>query len=155
MQSRRVRLLYKPYGLRSLTRAVLCRLQQLLHGGPRASPLLLAQHLYCVAQGGLDVLRNMCEYALIKALHNLALVLNRMNHHELALGYAHTATRLDATAVKARYQAAVACMALGHHSAALHYVVAVRTSACGPCAAGRGTCALHLNQSISLTSLHS
>ena len=64
--------------------------------------------------------------ALVRSLQKLALVLNKLNHPELALGYAHAATCIDTGARKARYQAAVACMALACPGAALFYIQGVR-----------------------------
>ena len=105
----------------------ICRLQQLRHGSACASPLSFARYMYCVARGGLHAMSTMCDGAVVKALQNLALVLNKLNHPDLALGYAHAATRIDPTASKARYQAASACLALGSPHAALWYSSGVRS----------------------------
>ena len=84
-------------------------------------------HLYCVARGGLDTLGTMFGGIFIESLQNLALVLNTIGHPELALGYAHAATRLDVKAHKAHYQAAVACLELDRPYAAFHYIASVRS----------------------------
>ena len=106
--------------------AKLCRLQTKLHGGPRSAPREFSQHLCSVARGALEAFSTTSGGAVIKALQNLAVVLNKLNHPELALGYAHAATRLDRSAQKAHYQAAVACLELGQPWAALYYAGHVR-----------------------------
>ena len=103
------------------------RLQTLRHGDIRRSPHNLAMHLYCVARGGLNTLGTMFGGNFIESLQNSALALNNIGQPELALGYAHAATRLDVKAHKARYQAAVACLELDHPYAAFHYIASVRS----------------------------
>ena len=64
------------------------------------------------------------ELQTMKALGNIALVLNQANQHELALGYALSAMALRADDQKAAFHAAKACLATHESIAAEHLLSA-------------------------------
>ena len=67
---------------------------------------------------------------MLKALQNLANVLNKLGHHSLALGYANAALIIHPEAKKAAYAAALACSRLGCPMAALAFLYEVRAACC-------------------------
>jgi hypothetical protein len=71
---------------------------------------------------GLHLLAEVAGGAVIKALQNMSLALTRLDHHELALGYAHVATRLQPDAAKAHFWAATAAHKLHAYEAARFYL---------------------------------
>ena len=103
----------------------LYRLQKAAYGSIAACPAEFAQHQRDVTLVGLELFARQA----VEPLQDIAQALLTLGHCELALGYAHAATRIAPShrPPKAFYYAALACHKLQAHRAASTYLSHVRT----------------------------